>query len=155
MDVQLAGEDFGTADREEALQEAGFEIRRATTEDEAGLVALCKDEGHLGWIAENLMALENVPVTIHVALCEEKIRAFATHGVIGPTHFGPMLTAADLRGQGIGSVLLERCLRDWQRAGHRGGEIIWAGPLSFYARVVGATIGKVFWTYHKELEETE
>jgi hypothetical protein len=30
-------------------------------------------------------------------------------------------------------------------------EIMWTGPLSFYARAIGATIGRAFWTFHKTL----
>jgi len=62
-----------------------------------------------------------------------------------------MLTAADLRGLGIGSVLLKRCLQDWERAGVSRCEIVWAGPISFYARSVGATLGRAFWAFRKSL----
>jgi hypothetical protein len=65
-----------------------------------------------------------------------------------------MLTASDLRGLGIGSVLLKCCLQDWQRAGMEKCEIMWAGPLSFYARSVGATMGRAFWTFHKTIDQT-
>ncbi|MBN1933673.1 MAG: GNAT family N-acetyltransferase, partial [Anaerolineae bacterium] len=71
--------------------------------------------------------------------------------VVGPTHFGPMLTSPELRGLGIGSVLLKRCLVDWQKAGHTRCEIIWTGPISFYARAVGATMGSAFWVFYKSL----
>jgi hypothetical protein len=30
-------------------------------------------------------------------------------------------------------------------------ELIWVGPLSYYARAVGATIGRAFWQYEKNL----
>jgi hypothetical protein len=63
-----------------------------------------------------------------------------------------MLTSAGLRGQGIGTVLLKRCLQDWQRAGLGRCEILWAGPLAFYARSIGATMGRAFWAWHKSLE---
>ncbi len=60
-----------------------------------------------------------------------------------------MLTAASLRGQGIGVALLKRCLADLQRLGYRRAEIIWAGPISFYAKVVDACVGRVFWEWKK------
>ncbi len=82
---------------------------------------------------------------------EDSIRAFAAHSVSGPVHFGPVLTSAEQRGQGIGTVLLKRWLQDWQQAGVSQCEIVWAGPLSFYARTLGAAIGRAFWALYKSL----
>lgn len=151
MDVALTGRDFSTEADEARLAEAGFDIRRARPEDRESITALCLDQGHDGWAPETALALEKSPVPVFIALKEGEVRAFATHSVCGPVHFGPMLTHVELRGLGIGSVLLKACLRDWQAANVPQCEITWAGPLTFYARSVGATMGKAFWAYHKSL----
>ena len=157
MDVVVAGRDWRTDQAEAQLQSRGIRVRRAQIEDEPAITRLCERHGHGGWAVETSAALHDQPVTVFVAEWDprpdekDSIAAFATHGVAGPVHFGPMLTAADARGQGIGTVLLKRCLQDWQRAGIARCEIVWAGPLSFYARTVGATIGRAFWAFHKEL----
>jgi len=157
LDVAIAGRDWDT-DREEAdLAARGFRVRRARPGDEPAIARLCETHGFHGWAVEAAMALEEQPTTVFVAESaspldpEYAIRAFAAHSVTGPAHFGPMLTAADLRGMGIGSVLLKRCMQDWQQAGVSRCEIVWAGPISFYARAVDATIGRAFWTFHKSL----
>lgn len=151
LDVQIAGQDFDTTEKERELAAKGYDIHRATPADRPGMAALCEAENHLNWIAETAWSMENDPPTVHVATKDGRVVGFAAHGAIGPSHFGPMLTASELRGKGMGSVLLKRCLADWQRDGLEKGEIIWAGPISFYARVVGATIGKVFWAFEKAL----
>jgi mycothiol synthase len=157
MDVIIAGRDWGTEQAEDQLEQRGIRVRRAQPEDEPGITRLCERHGHNGWAVETGMALQERPVTVFVAELDslagtqDSIQAFATHSVSGPVHFGPMLTAAGLRGQGVGTVLLKRCLQDWQQAGVSQCEIVWAGPLSFYARTVGATIGRAFWAFEKSL----
>lgn len=151
MDVVVAGRDWTTAAQEAALAAKGYTIRRGRPEDRAELERFCLAESHANWATESGMALERQPVTVHLALRGSEIVGMATHGFIGRTHFGPMLTRTDLRGLGIGTVLLKRCLADWQRQGHERGEIIWAGPIAFYARTVGATIGRAFWVFKKTL----
>ncbi len=151
MDVALAGRDFDTAEREAFLRTRGLIVRRAVPADKPGLARLCQEYDNPGWAIETGIALENPQPTVFVAEQEGRISAFAAHSVVGPTHFGPMLTSPELRGLGIGSVLLKRCLVDWQRAGHTRGEIIWTGPISFYARAVAATMGSAFWVFYKSL----
>jgi mycothiol synthase len=151
MEVRLTGQDFGTADQESRLRDAGITVRRALAQDRLGLTRLCQAYDHPMWAIETGMALQRAPITMFVAEREGEICAFAAHTVCGPTHFGPMLTAPDLRGLGIGTVLLKRCLLDWQKQGYARCEIVWTGPLSFYARAVGATMGRAFWVWHKSL----
>jgi mycothiol synthase len=151
MDVRLMQRDLDTEADRARLQASGIEVRRGRVEDRDGISELCNSEGHEGWAAETRLALEKTPAPVFVALKDDAICAFATHSICGPVHFGPMLTHHALRGMGVGSVLLKDCLRDWQAAGIETCEITWAGPLTFYARTVGATMGKAFWSYHKSL----
>jgi GNAT superfamily N-acetyltransferase len=151
LDVLIRERDFDTAASEARLRERGIVVRRGTLDDVNALVELCNANGYQGWMAESRIALQKIPPTVFVAERDGDVLAFAAHSVVGPLHFGPMLTSPDLRGIGIGSVLLKRCLVDWQRAGHDRCEIIWAGPISFYARVVGATMGSAFWIFRKSL----
>ena len=151
MDVVLLGRDFDTTEQEKRLLGQGIAVRRAESGDSAEIAALCHAEGHDGWAAETGLAIERKPAPVFVATVSSSIRAFATHSLCGPIHFGPMLTATELRGLGIGTVLLKRCLQDWQRDGVERCEITWAGPVSFYARTVGATMGRAFWAFNKSL----
>jgi predicted N-acetyltransferase YhbS len=62
-----------------------------------------------------------------------------------------MGTNPELRGKGIGALLLRRCLADLEAAGHRGCDIQWVGPKGFYADHVGAVIHRCYWQYEKSL----
>lgn len=151
MDVHLAGRSFDTSDSKARLRARGIVVRRGQPTDRPGITRLCEAYGNLIWGIETARALDSDPITVFVAEYQNEICAFAVYAVGGPLYFGPMLTAADRRGMGIGSVLLKHCLQDWQHAGAERCEILWAGPLSFYARSVGATMGRAFWTFHKSL----
>jgi GNAT superfamily N-acetyltransferase len=151
MDVQLQGRSFDTSESKARLRAQGIAIRRGQPADRPGITRLCEAYGNPIWVIESGRALDRDPVTLFVAETMSEICAFAAYGVGGPLFFGPMLTDADRRGMGIGSVLLKHCLQDWQRLGTDSCEILWAGPLSFYARSVGATVGRAFWTFHKSL----
>jgi GNAT superfamily N-acetyltransferase len=151
MDVQLAGRSFDTSGSEARLRSRGIAVRRGQPTDRPGITCLCEAYGNPIWGIETGRALDRDPITMFVAEHMNEICAFAVYGIGGPLFFGPMLTAIDRRGIGIGSVLLKRCLQDWQHAGAERCEILWAGPLSYYARSVGATMGRAFWTFHKSL----
>jgi len=155
MDVELAGQGFSTSGHEAILRAKGVTVRRAASGDAERIYALCESQDHAGWVAETAMGLQRRPPTLHIALKDGRVIAFAAHSICGPRHFGPMLTDAGLRGLGIGSVLLKRCLLDWQRQGLTRCEISWTGPIPFYARAVGATMGRVFWSFHKSLQDED
>jgi GNAT superfamily N-acetyltransferase len=151
MEVTLTDRDFDTTQDEHRLLEEGVRVRRGEPSDRPGVTDLCHAYNNMIWVIESGIALGSEPPTVFVAERQGTICGFAAHSVCGPVHFGPMLTSSELRGLGIGSVLLKRCLCDFQGTGLGCCEITWAGPLSFYARSVGARIGRAFWTFHKSL----
>jgi GNAT superfamily N-acetyltransferase len=95
------------------------------------------------WEAENATGL-------HHAERDGRILAFAAWGA-RPAWFGPMGTAPEAQGLGLGRVLLRRCLAEQRDAGQRESQIGWVGPLRFYSRAVGARAERVFWLYRREL----
>ncbi len=149
LDVTLAGRDFGTVEAEKRLTAEGITVERAKLTDMEAIGQLAEAEGSAMWRDESGQAYQNEPVSAFVARRAGQVCGFAVHSVSGPGEFGPMLTAASLRGQGIGVALLKRCLADLQRLGYRRAEIIWVGPISFYAKVVDACVGRVFWEWKK------
>jgi GNAT superfamily N-acetyltransferase len=148
MEVKLAGRSFDTTGQDRRLKAKGILVRRAVSSDQPAIERLCTSYGNTLWAVETGQALRQEPVPLFVAI-EKDLCAFAAHSVCGPVHFGPMLTAPMLRGLGIGTVLLKRCLGDLQLAGHERCEIMWTGPLTFYARAVEATMGRAFWVWRK------
>ncbi|NUR85350.1 MAG: GNAT family N-acetyltransferase [Nonomuraea sp.] len=87
---------------------------------------------------------------LHHAEREGRILAFAAWGA-RPQWFGPMGTAPEARGLGLGGVLLRRCLAEQRAAGQAEAQIGWVGPLRFYSRAVGARAERVFWLYRRDL----
>lgn len=79
---------------------------------------------------------------------------FAGYGVSRPDWFGPMGTAGELRKQGIGAVLLRRCLADVLAAGYATAQITWVDPIAFYAGTVDAFVERVFWIYRTERSDS-
>ncbi|NUR28629.1 MAG: GNAT family N-acetyltransferase [Catenulispora sp.] len=131
------------------LAALGVEVRRAEPKDEEGLCAWVEATFGGSWAKECAMAVRNERPSLHVAVRDGAFLGFAAHGAQRAHVFGPMGTDAAARGLGIGAVLLRRCLTDQHDAGVAVAEIGWVGPVRFYARAVGARLGRVFWTFEK------
>ncbi|MFD4713815.1 GNAT family N-acetyltransferase [Streptomyces sp. NPDC058430] len=154
MSVDLRTAPLDTAADEARLAAAGVQVRRLTAQDEKPFLAWMTRWGGT-WDGEAARALAYVPPRGHVAVRESadgvEYVGFACHGVNRRSWFGPMGTDSALRGMGVGTVLLRRCLADQLAAGLDEAEIGWTGPVHFYARGVEARLGRVFWTYSKDI----
>jgi len=104
-----------------------------------------------GWHDETMRVLDHQPISCHIALRNERIVGFATNDSVRPGWFGPTGTNEEVRGKGIGGVLLRRCLTDWQRDGRKYGEISWIGPLYFYVASCDARVSRVLRAMTKRL----
>ncbi|BAX80498.1 GNAT family N-acetyltransferase [Labilibaculum antarcticum] len=135
-----------------ALKSDDIEVCRATIEDKDELMDFVAEEWKL-WQFELKMAYKLNPVAIHVAKLNGKIKAFSAHSANnkGLPWFGPMGTHPDLRGKGMGKVLLYRCLEDLKNLGYKTAIIPWVGPIDFYSHHAGAVVERVFWRYEKKL----
>lgn len=152
MAVDLHARSWDTATDEERLAGAGISIRRAEAGDAAAFDAWLAREWGPFWHWEGLCALRNDPVSAFVALRGGQFCAFAAYNTSSFPHvFGPTGTSEAERAQGIGRVLLRRCMRDLRDAGYAHAEIGWVGPIAFYARVADATINRVFFWHEREL----
>ncbi len=152
MIVDLKHQTFETAQEEKKLLGEGIVIKRADYEDRDALLDFIEKHFAL-WRFEVMNAYNSIPIAIHIALLNGKIRAFSAHNCnnFGTGWFGPMGTHPDLRGKGIGSVLLKRCLKDMQEWGLEKSTIPWVGPIRFYAYYVNAVVERVFWRYEKNI----
>lgn len=139
LDIDLdVGEDL------KRLAATGIEVR-AAGEDRRRVAEFAREHWNDAWAWEAANASG-----VHYAEREGRVLAFAAWGA-RPSWFGPMGTAPEARGTGLGRVLLRRCLADMRAAGQRTAQIGWVGPLGFYARAVGARAERVFWLYGREL----
>lgn len=152
MIVDLTTQTFETEEQERKLLGQGITIRRADYPDREELLAFIEEHFPL-WRYEVLNAYNSIPIAIHLALVDNKIKAFSAHNGnnFGTGWFGPMGTHPDLRGKGIGSILLKRCLKDMQDWGLEKSIIPWVGPIRFYSYYVNAVVDRVFWRYEKKI----
>lgn len=76
---------------------------------------------------------------------------FACYDVNREGWFGPIATRPDAGVAGVGTATLLGALHALRDRGHERVEIAWATALPFYAKTVGARVGRVFWWYRKTL----
>ena len=160
LTVDLNASDWDTKEEEKTLKIHGIEIKRPETHEKQDIINFVKVEWAL-WQNEIEMAFNDDPPSIHVAYLHARlpakqgeIMAFSAHNANnkGTSWFGPMGTHPDLRGKGIGSILLKRCLKDMKLLGHKTAIIPWVDPIEFYAHHANARVNRVFWRYEKQLK---
>ena len=122
---------------------------------EAQLLEWVANEFGVAWQVEVREGLRRAraghAAEVYVARNQEEILGFAAHGVWGGRLFGPMGAARAARGTGIGSRLLRECLADQFMAGQERSDIGWVGPVTFYSKVVGARISRVYRLSSKQI----
>ncbi len=151
LGVSLCGRAFDPRSKPR-FPEGEYRFRRASARDRPAFNRFL-DAHWPAWRAEAARAFLNLPISLHLALLNGRIAAFAAFDCnnIGHGWFGPMGTAKAHRGRGLGSVLLLRCLRDMRKQGLDRAIIPWVGPIGFYARQADASIERVFFRYEKAL----
>lgn len=154
MTVDLTASDWDTSTQIEALKKDNIEISRATPADKDELFNFISEEWLL-WQNELEMAYKSNPISLHIAKLNGKIKAFSAFNGnnVGTGWFGPMGTHKDLRGKGMGSILLYRCLADMKKTGLKESTIPWVAPIGFYSHYANASISRVFWRFEKKLNE--
>jgi predicted N-acetyltransferase YhbS len=139
MDVPLAAWVPGAGKPTSAV-----EVRRATPADWPHLERFITAQFSEVWRHEAELVVHRNPVTAFVALGNDDIVGFACHGVYRVDWFGPLAVDESQRGAGTGELLLRTCLDDLAAAGIATAQIGWIGPTHFYARTVGARLGRRF-----------
>ncbi len=124
---------------------AGLEVRRAAPSDDK-IIAEFLAQHWPGWQTEVATALASDPATLFLTLQEGVLLGFSAYECnnIGASWFGPMGTAPEARGRGIGRLLLARCLQAMTQLGFTQATIPWVGPTEFYAQAVGAKVSREF-----------
>ncbi len=152
MVVSLKSQNFNTKQIEALWKKKGVDFKRADYDDYSRIINFMQKH-FPSWTAEVKNTFNSLPISIHLALKSNEIIAFSAHNAnnFGTGWFGPMGTIERYRGQGIGAVLLKRCLQDIKEWELERAVIPWVRPIRFYSREVNAVIERVFWQFEKKL----
>lgn len=131
--------------------EGGAGVARATDADVPAIKEFLQQHWPTWW-DEVQTAMANDPATLFISFDESAVVGFAAYDAnnLGTGWFGPMGTAPECRGRGLGVALLKACLAD-MAAKYPAAIIPWVGPVDFYAKHVGAEISRSFQRFTKPL----
>ncbi|MHA1731367.1 MAG: GNAT family N-acetyltransferase [Promethearchaeota archaeon] len=152
----LSENDLGDLNKAPPTELAGFEVRRAGSGERERVVSFAKKHFGLGtWPQEVDLSFRNTPPSTFIAVApdNDEIVGFATHSAFFPGSFGPTGIRKDLRGMGIGSVLLKWCAHDLRASRIDQMEILWVvgDTVKFYSKAIGAKIGRLFWPMKRRI----
>ncbi|MCK4280786.1 MAG: GNAT family N-acetyltransferase [Candidatus Lokiarchaeota archaeon] len=153
-DLEVDKRDFP---KEEPLKEInGYKISRALQKDKEETVAFIKKHFGKGtWPEETLISFENDPSTTFIVrdINNYKLVGFATHSAQHPGSFGPTGVLRNLRGKGIGGLLLKWCLWDIKQMGIDKCIIKWVACRTkyFYLKSAKARIFQIFWPMSRRI----
>jgi predicted N-acetyltransferase YhbS len=118
----------------------GYRVRRAEPWDRLRLKKFATE--HFGelWAVEADRAFLHTPITAYVALDGKDLAGFGVFECTRRGYFGPTGVREDLRGSGLGALVLLRCLESMRELGYAYAIIGSVGPAEFYEKLVGATV---------------
>lgn len=129
----------GMPDREEAvLKEQGIRIVRLLSPNFESMQNFIRKEFGNGWASEVTAAFYRSPVACFAAVnAQREPVGFACYDATALGFFGPTGVKKELRGKGIGTLLLYRCLHSMKEIGYVYA-IIGSSKNEFYRKVVNA-----------------
>ena len=132
---------------EEPKLPEGIVLKRVMTPDEGKMHRFIEENFGEGWAYEACAVIARVPGGLYAAVRPRtdgkrggEILGFAAYDATARGFFGPTGVRPDMRGQGIGSALLLRCLHAMRAEGYGYAIIGSAGPVDYYRKVCGATV---------------
>ena len=128
------------APHEKRVSDGGFRVRRAEPWDRARMRDFTGQRFGDLWALEADRAFNHTPITAHIALQAAETVGFAVFECTRRGYFGPTGVREDLRGSGLGTLLLLRCLESMREMGYGYAIIGGVGPAAFCEKLVGAFV---------------
>ena len=122
------------------LRQSGVIIRRAQPHEMTPVRDFVLANFEAGWADEISVGYSFKPVSVFIAIRDQRVVGFAAYECTRRGFFGPTGVAEGERGRGLGHVLLLASLWGLREMGYAYGIIGGAGPIQFYERAVGAII---------------
>ena len=110
---------------EEALREKGITIVKALAPDMSKSIAVTEENGHPGWADEIRVCFMNQPPSCWIAVKDKQVIGFGCYESTARGFFGPTLVADSARRQGIGKILLLKCMESLRDMGYAYAFIGW------------------------------
>jgi hypothetical protein len=123
-----------------ALRKQGIVVRRAHSFEITPVRDFILTHFGTGWADEVMPCFSRLPVSLYIAVHDGAVVGFGAYEATRRNFFGPTGVAESERGKGVGKALLLACMWGLYDMGYAYGIIGGAGPVEFYAKVVGATI---------------
>ena len=115
-------------------------VRRAQPFEVSVVRNFIQENFSTGWADEVSVGFSNKPITVFVAILEQKIAGFAAYECTRRGFFGPTGVVESARGKGIGKALLLSSLWGLREMGYVYAIIGGVGPVRFYQKAVGAIV---------------
>ena len=124
---------------EESLRAKGVTIKKALAPDMSKIIAFTEENGHPGWADEIRVCFANQPASCYIAVKDKQIVGFGCYESTARGFFGPTLVAESARRQGIGKLLLLKCLESLRELGYAYAFIGWPAEdaIHFYQVATG------------------
>ena len=122
------------------LESSGIIVRRAQPFEITRVRSFVEKNFSIAWADEISVAFANKPVSLFLAVAEEKVVGFAAYECTRRSFFGPTGVVQGMQGRGIGKALLLASLWGLRDMGYVYGIIGGVGPVEFYEKAVGATV---------------
>ncbi len=121
-------------------EQTGIEVRRALPPERRRVVAWVERVFGDQWASEVEVAFGRTPPACVIAVRENEILGFSVYDTTFRGFLGPIGTAPEVRGQGVGRVVLLCALWELWHLGYAYAIVGAAGPVAFFERVAGATV---------------
>lgn len=122
----------------EKMKKQSITIRRPIGPEKSHILNWVQTHFGTGWRDECDKAFSNNPISIFIAIMDEKLIGFAAYDATVLNFFGPTGVLEEKRGLGAGKALLLYSLEAMRANGYAYAVIGSAGPMEFYAKSVGA-----------------
>lgn len=120
------------------LEEHGIKIKRVLSPNFDRVRGFISEEFGAGWASEATAAFYRSPVSCFIAAnSKNEIVGFACYDATALDYFGPTGVRKDMRGNGVGTLLLKHCLMSMKEIGYAYA-IIGDAIKGYYEKTVGA-----------------
>ncbi len=115
-------------------------IKQASSFEMTAVVRFVRENWGINWADEVVVGFTRQPVSVFVAVHEQRVIGFCAYECTRRNYIGPMGVIEGFRGRCVGKALLLAALRAELELGYAYAIIGGVGPVDFYARACGAKL---------------